>query len=196
MAEERSRDKSIGWYLFLVLGVLILAIAGYTGYVLYPRFHLPAASGIGLSLLAAMAGIASFFSPCSFPLLLTLLARETGKEGSKDQPVRWKVFRFAAALSLGASLFLIGTGLVIAAGGAVLFSGVTFASPTGRLIRTVVGAFLIGLGLTQRGVFRVSFEWVYQLAGPILKTQAKIRHERPVLGFLVFGFGYLLAGFG
>lgn len=160
MADERSQGKSITWYLFLVLGVLILAIAGYTGYVLYPRFQLPAVSGIGLSLLAAMAGIASFFSPCSFPLLLTLLARETGKDNSKDKPVQWKAFRFAIALSLGASLFLIGTGLLIAAGGAVLFSGVTFASPAGRLIRAVVGVFLIGLGLIQLGVFRINFNWV------------------------------------
>jgi cytochrome c biogenesis protein CcdA len=143
-----------------------------------------------------MAGIASFFSPCSFPLLLTLLARETGKDNSKDKPVQWKAFRFAIALSLGASLFLIGTGLVIAAGGAVLFSGVTFASPAGRLIRTVVGAILIGLGLIQLGVFRINFDWVYQIADPILKTQAKIRRERPGFGFAVFGFGYLLAGFG
>ncbi|MDT8305317.1 MAG: hypothetical protein RRC07_05225, partial [Anaerolineae bacterium] len=64
-------------YLFLglVIAVLLLALAGYAGYVLYPRFALPAASGAGLLLLAAAAGLASFFSPCSFPLLATLLAR-------------------------------------------------------------------------------------------------------------------------
>jgi hypothetical protein len=52
-------------YLLLILGTLLLAAAGYVGYVLYPRFDLPPATGVGL--LAWAAGIASLFPPAPFP---------------------------------------------------------------------------------------------------------------------------------
>ena len=39
---------------------------------------LPAGEGAGLAVLAAGAGVAAFFSPCSFPLLVTALARPGG----------------------------------------------------------------------------------------------------------------------
>jgi hypothetical protein len=64
-------------YAALVGATGAAAVAGYVGYVLYPRFDLPAATGASLLALAAAAGIASFFSPCSFPLAVTLLARDT-----------------------------------------------------------------------------------------------------------------------
>jgi cytochrome c biogenesis protein CcdA len=48
-----------------------VALTGYAGYELYPRFDLPALEGASLLVLAAGAGVASFFAPCSFPLLVT-----------------------------------------------------------------------------------------------------------------------------
>lgn len=68
--------KQAPHYLFLVIAVLLLAFAGYVGDVLYPRFDLPAVGGAGLLVLSSAAGLASIFSPCSFPLLSTLLARQ------------------------------------------------------------------------------------------------------------------------
>lgn len=41
-ADGRSR------YGLLVLGIAVIAVAGYAGYVLYPRFDLPALEGAGL----------------------------------------------------------------------------------------------------------------------------------------------------
>lgn len=70
-------NEGHGWrYAVLVLTIALLALAGYIGYILYPRFDLPGVSGAGLLVLAAAAGLGSFFSPCSFPLLVTLLSRE------------------------------------------------------------------------------------------------------------------------
>src|SRR5690606_38215123 len=54
--------RSIRFFL-LVAGLLLLALAGYGGYVLYPRFDLPVVTGAGLLFLAVGAGLASFFSP-------------------------------------------------------------------------------------------------------------------------------------
>jgi hypothetical protein len=49
-------------YLLLALGVLLLAVAGYAGYVLYPRFDLPPATGVGL-----LPGLPRSFLPAPFP---------------------------------------------------------------------------------------------------------------------------------
>lgn len=189
------------WYLLLVLSVLALALAGYTGYVLYPRFDLPAlatAEGATLMLLAAGASIASFFSPCAFPLLVTFLARETGVEAQRPAGglPAIRVFTFAGAFSLGATTFLILSGIVIAIGGQALFAGVTFDSVAGRTVRGLVGITLITLGLMQSGVVPLRLHVVEHVVRPLMRSQAMYRRRRPVLGFGIFGFGYVLAGFG
>lgn len=185
-------------YWLLGLGVLILALVGYTGYVLYPRFGLPAVEGASLLVLATGAGVAAFFSPCSFPLLVTLLARETGGDGQAVQRRRpvGSAFFFASALSLGAAAFLLASGLVIALGGEALFAGVTFTSAAGRVIRAAVGILLILLGRMQAGALPLSLHAVEHVSRPLMRSQAHLRHKNPILGFVLFGFGYLLAGFG
>ncbi len=194
---RQTSQRSLAlWYGLLALAVVVLAVAGYAGYVLYPRFDLPAVSGAGLLMLAAAAGIASFFSPCSFPLLVTLLGHEAGPRGGQRGPSARRALRFAVALALGAIVFLLLTGVIIAVGGDALFAGVTFTSVAGRTIRTVVGLLLMLLGLIQLGVIPVSFHAVEGVSTPLLRRQARLRREKPTLGFGLFGFAYLLAGFG
>lgn len=195
---DGARPASLYWlFVLLVVG---LALAGYAGYVVYPRFDLPATTGIGLLILSMGAGIASFFSPCSFPLLVTLLTRQTGidvRPGGSQPGSRGRVLVSASALALGASVFLLLAGFFVALGGAALFEGVTFTSAAGRVIRAVVGALLILLGLFQLGVLPASgFHAVSRLSGALSRAQARQRRKRAVFGFAVFGFGYLLAGFG
>lgn len=191
----RYEKNRISRYAFLTFGVAILALAGYIGYVLYPRFNLPSVTGAGLLVLAASAGIASFFSPCSFPLLVALLGRAPSAEDNKEQRIRHSIL-FSAALSIGASLFLLLTGAVIAAGGGALFRNVTFASTAGRIIRVFVGSFLVFLGLIQAGMLPFSFHKLEDLLKPLLRAEAGMRRRTPLIGFGLFGFTYLLAGFG
>lgn len=76
--DERERDDGsggLGRYVVLVASVAVVGLAGYAGYMLFPRFDLPAVEGVAVLWLAAAAGVASFFSPCSFPLLLSILGR-------------------------------------------------------------------------------------------------------------------------
>lgn len=196
LPDARDRPRS-SRYLVLVLGALVLAAVGYLGYVLYPRFHLPAGAGAGLVVLAAGAGVASFFSPCSFPLLVTMLARSLASEAQRSgrRPLG-PALRFAAALSAGAAAFLLLLGLGIASGGGAVFSGVTFTSTAGRIIRAFVGALLISLGLIQLGILAVSLRRFESRLHRLLARQAELRRRRPAAGFALFGFGYLLAGFG
>jgi copper chaperone CopZ/cytochrome c biogenesis protein CcdA len=185
----------IGRYGLLVLGVAVPAVAGYAGYELYPRFDLPAAEGAGLLVLATGAGIASFFAPCSFPLLVTLLSRPAG--GRREQQASARPLVFGTALSVGAAAFLLLSGLAIAVGGSAFFESVTFTSTTGRTLRIVVGALLIGLGFIQIGILAdTSFRSVERLTKNLNRTQAKLRRRHPVAGYTAFGFFYLLAGFG
>ena len=196
MADRQASGRG---YIYALLAVVTAAVAlvGYLGYVSYPRFDLPAGTGATLFVLAAGAGIASFFSPCSFPLLLSMLARPIAAEtrAQRGRPFR-KAATFAAGLSVGASVFLMGVGLGIAAGASTYFDDVTFTSTAGITIRIVVGVLLITLGLIQLDMLPISFRRFEPAMHGYLRRQAQVRRRRPLVGFTIFGFGYLLAGFG
>lgn len=190
---DEERSGAVGYGL-LALAVAVVGSAGYAGYVVYPRFGLPAGAGAGLLVLAAAAGVASFFSPCAFPLLVTLLARETGAEGREP---RGRPLVFAAALAAGAVLFLLVVGTAISAGGAAVLREVTFTSTTGRVVRIAVGSALVLLGLFQSGAIPVRlFAPAERRLEGLLQFQAGLRRDHPTFAFGVFGFVYLLAGVG
>ncbi|MGH2694852.1 MAG: cytochrome c biogenesis protein CcdA [Actinomycetota bacterium] len=179
----------------LALATVAVALLGYVGYLLYPRFDLPAGTGASLLLLSAAAGVASFFSPCGFPLLVTVLARDTATEEHRLSLAR--ALRFGAWLSLGAASFVLLLGSLIALGAGTFFRTVTFTSTEGIVLRSVVGALLILLGLIQLNVIpSAAFGAVERGVRPLIAGQARLRRERPPVGFAVLGFGYLLAGFG
>ena len=180
-------------YALLVTGLILLVAIGYGGYVLYPRFNLPAETGISLLILAALAGIASLFSPCSFPLLMTLLAREAGDENGRSPS---RLVRFAAIFAAGAALFLLLSGAALTLGAAPLFARVTFTSRAGRILRAVVGVVLIVFGLWQAQGKSLTITGLNRILQPLLRAQARLRRERSTVGVALYGFGYILAGFG
>ena len=187
-----DRARYWGW----ALGAVVLGLAGYAGYVLYPRFDLPAGAGAGLLVLATAAGVASFFSPCSFPLLVTMLARPLASaEDAGMRPLR-RALAYASALSVGAAGFLTLTGGALALGAGSLVEDVTFTSTTGRVLRVVVGGALVLFGLVQLNRIQVNLRRFEPALHGVLRNQAALRRRRPIAGFVLFGFVYLLAGFG
>lgn len=196
LVARNSRSPGAGRlrYAILALGVVLLGLAGYAGYVAYPRFGLPSVTGTALLALAAGAGVAAFFSPCAFPLLLTLLAREASSAAPGRRVA--EVAAFAAAFSAGIIGFLTALGLLIALGGRGLAAAVTFLSPTGIGIRIAVGSLLVILGLVQAEVLPGSFHWIERLTQPLQERQATLRRRHPVTGAVLFGFAYLLIAFG
>ena len=193
-----DESRGVHRYSLLVTLVVLAGIGGYAAYLLYPRFSLPAVDAAGLALLSLTGGVAAFFSPCSFPLLATLLIRETrgSTEAGGPRASLMRALSYSLALSLGAAVFLALTAAVIAAGGQVLVGSVTFLSPAGRIIRTLGGVLLVFFGLVQLGRIRVDFGRIAALARPILHRQAEARRQAPMAGFALFGFAYLVAGFG
>lgn len=198
MIEDDRRPPPLPLYWLFALVVIALALGGYAGFVVYARSGLSAGAGGALLALAAAAGTASFFSPCSFGLLVTLLARETGAASQPaDARTTGRALMFATGLAVGAVTFLLLLGVGIAAGGDALFRHVTFTSTTGRIIRSTVGVALVTLGLAQLNAFRLpGLDTMANAATNLQRAQAKLRRRRPLLGFALFGFGYLLAGFG
>ena len=176
--EGPDADERSPWsrYALLTAGILVVALAGYAGYELYPRFDLPALEGAGLFVLAAGAGIASFFAPCSFPLLVTLLSRQAGGPDQEDGGPAV----FAAAMAGGAALFLLVLGALIGLGGSAFAATVTFTSPVGIALRVVVGTALVLLGLVQIGVVADSpFRAVERATKGLSLKQAALRRQRP-----------------
>lgn len=191
--KETSADGSALTYWLLAALAIVIALAGHPGYVLYPRFDLPPVEGLGLLGLAAGAGVASFFSPCSFPLLVTLLAGHSA--GSQADRSRSPAV-FGASLALGAALFIVAVGAIIAIGGAALLGGLTFASTPGRIIRLLTGTLLVVLGLIQAGILGLSMHGIARILQPRVGTTIRRRGGAIWPRFAFFGFGYVLAGFG
>lgn len=191
--KKTSADGSAHTYWLLTALAIVIALAGYAGYVLYPRFDLPPVEGFGLLGLAAGAGVASFFSPCSFPLLVTLL---TGHSAGSQAARSRNPAVFGASLALGAALFIVAIGVVIAIGGAALFGGVTFASTPGRIIRVITGTLLVVLGLSQAGILGFSMHGISRILQPRVGSRIRRRGGAIWPRFAFFGFGYVLAGFG
>lgn len=176
-------------YLLLAATVLLLAFFGYISFLLYPYLSLPTA-GNGLILLAVTAGLASLFSPCSFPLLVTLLAKEA--EGRSFR----RLLRQALAFTAGMTLFLLLVGAGLALGASPIFARFTFASMPGRMLRLATGLVLIGFGVWQVRARSLNFGWFNRILQPLWQAQTRMRRRKSTLSHGLYGFGYILAGFG
>jgi cytochrome c biogenesis protein CcdA len=186
----RIYKNSIHHYIILIIIVLLIATIGYSSFVLYPQLFLSVSAGSGLFLLAIMAGMASLFSPCSFPLLVTLLAREATTRS------RLSLVRSATAFTMGTMLFLGLVGLILALGAGSSISQFTFTSPTGRVLRVIVGSILIRFGFWQVQGKSLNFAWVNRSLQPLWNQQVWLRRRNNNLSYGLYGFGYILAGFG
>lgn len=192
-------DPSFLRYAALSLGVLIVGLVGFLGFVVYPRLDLSAGIGAGLIVLAAAAGVASFFSPCSFALLVGLLGRPISERTADKSRATRDSLAFATALSLGVVAFLALLGTAIALGGDALIKDVTFTSTAGRILRIAVGTFMIVVGLIQVGRINISLRRFEPTTRGFLRRQRKAAQgdeSRGLVRYALFGFGYLAAGFG
>lgn len=162
----------------------MIGVAGYAGFVAFVERD----AALGVLALAAGTGFAAFFSPCSFPLLLTFLAR-------KGEAGRRAALAGALRVAGGAALLLAMVGALVVAGGTALAGIVEFGSTPGRLLRGGIGAALLVLGAYQLGLFR-RLSVLDAVAAVADRLPAAGPAHHPVRRDLAYGFGYLVAGFG
>ncbi len=102
----------------------------------------------------------------------------------------------AVRVAVGATFLLGAVAAVIAAGGSAVGGVVEFDSPAGRMFRASVGLLLIGFGLRQARLWRIRMGWLDRVAGVSARVFDPGRVTNPARRDVVYGFGYLLAGFG
>ncbi len=182
-ARRRSRVR----FTATTVGVVVVGIAGYAGFVAFVRSDRGVA--VGVMVLAAATGFAAFFSPCSFPLLLTFLTRRSADSSGA-------ALLSAVRVAAGAALLLASVAVVIAVGGTAVGGVIEFDSTAGRLFRLGVGTLLVLFGLRQTRLWGVRMRWLDRVATPSSRVFDPTKVSGRAGGDVVYGFGYLLAGFG
>lgn len=168
-------------------GLVVVAVAGYLGFVAFAESS--PGVGVGVMVLGAATGFAAFFSPCSFPLLLTFLTRKSTESTGAA---------LASALRVGAgAAVLLGLfALALIAGGTALGRVVEFDSTTGRVFRLSIGILLVVFGLRQAQLLGIRMRWLDRVAASTGRMLDPGRVSNPARADFAYGFGYLLAGFG
>jgi cytochrome c-type biogenesis protein len=186
------------WWLYVSLLALLAAlIAG--GYLLFRTFAvevMPSLSAYNLLVLAIIAGVASFFSPCVFPLLPGYLSvyYAVGDQAPKRDP-----FALGVAAALGVVTFNLGLGVVIGLLGAGVAEGVSISSadPSAfvRLFRGGVGLALVALGVMQLAGTNIKPQLVDSFAWR-MRPQREGTTRDPAFSLYLYGLGYNAAGMG
>ena len=184
---EVARRRARARFVIIAIGVAVVGVAGYVGSKI--ATGVDRGVGVGTLALAAATGFAAFFSPCSFPLMLTFLSRQVAAS-------RREATVSTLLVAAGAASLLALTALVMAVGGAAIAGWVEFPSSTGRVFRTAVGAVLIFLGLRQKQLIRVRMPWLDWVASTAARRLDPSRVHGRIRRDFLYGFGYLLAGFG
>ncbi len=187
MDEITLRRRGRVRFATVTVGLLVVGVFGYLGFVGFVESERAGTSSV--LILGALTGFAAFFSPCSFPLLLTFLTRR-GEES------RASALMSALRVGAGATLLLGILALTLAVGGSALASIVQFDRPSGRAFRLAVGIILIVLGLRQSRLISFRMGWMDVVARTAEGRLAPSRTATRAGGDFAYGFGYLLAGFG
>jgi cytochrome c biogenesis protein CcdA len=174
-------------FTLVTFGVLLVGIAGYLGFVAFVQTDAPGSSSV--LVLGALTGFAAFFSPCSFPLLLLFLSRRA-EESTRS------AMTSSLRVGMGAALMLALMGLVLIVVGASVGGVLQFDQPSGRTFRLILGAVLIIFGLKQSRLVRIPMGWMDSVASRAGQRFDPSKTSSRARGDVLYGFGYLLAGFG
>ena len=165
----------------LVLSVITLAIVGILGYFIFLGFMNKDQLLLSLFPLAVVAGLASFFSPCAFPLLPAAVTANL-KSNAKASPLLVGLVSASGLLTL-----LLMIGLIIAFIGQPLGE---LLQNNLRIIRGVIGVLLIYLAYNQISD-KFHFGLLEKLTPKIPTTEGG-----GLKNAFLYGFGYTLAGSG
>jgi len=185
--ETALRARSRFRFGAILVAMVVVGVAGYLGFVAFVGSDREISTGV--MVLAAATGFAAFFSPCSFPLLLAFLARRSSE-------TKGAAISSAVRIGAGAVAFFGLMAVVLALGGTAFGSVIGFDTTAGRIFRLTVGILLVGFGLRQARLMHIEMRWLDRVASAASRTFDPSDQSSRARSDVVYGFGYLLAGFG
>lgn len=198
-AHDKLVSPARGWLGFLIYIALVVGLTagGYTLFVYLLVNTFPNAASFGVVFVSAVAGIASFFNPCAFPVLPAYLAQYYVAAPTKPDEERGRgrlgsILLYGLIAAIGVVIFDILLGAVIGLAGTGFAKSLGLSGPNPnvyiRWFRGIVGGFLMLFGYshaTGRGInFARLGHWIP-------------RHEQtksPTRNFFYYGFFYPLIG--
>jgi len=188
--------KIWGTTIFILFIILALIAGGYGLFIWFVINIMKGTAAYGLLFVATIAGIASFFNPCAFPLLPAYLAQYyTTKESTEEKSTR-RIFLSGFASALGVVTFILLLGIVIGILGAGFGKslGLVGENPSisVRWLRGIVGVLLLYLGFSHATGKGNPFEKLATIWHPKPLPKEKLAFRK----LFSYGFGYTLLGIG
>lgn len=181
-------------FLLALFAILIVIGIGYSTFIIFMTKVVPNLASFSIVLVAVVAGVATFFNPCSFAVLPAYLTRFV--PSNKVSKNRFKIIYYGLIVSLGIVTFNLVFGSLIGLLGenfAKSFALATENPNTGVLIfRGFIGVALIMLG--SMPILGKGFH--FAIFNKLEKTFSSLQDKNPTKSFYIFGFGYNLIGIG
>ncbi len=186
---HRSHRVKFG---FTILAIATITLLGYLAFVVFLKDIAPSFSLYSLYFVATVAGIATFFSPCSFPLLPGYLSFYYNARESQNKEKAFYYGSLAAAGVVSSNMVL---GVLIASLGQGFASAFSVSSPNPsnftRILRIGIGGFLVILGAVQLSNRTFHNRMVDSLAKGFSRNATRGGKR-----LYLYGFGYTAAGIG
>ncbi len=170
---------------------------GYSVFVFFIKGFSPTAGTLSLLAFAVVAGVATFFSPCSFPLMPGYLTRHIQILDKDPKRARTSVVSNGLAAAAGVFSFdlILGLAIVLIGSSFAGSLGISGPSPNNyvRIFRGTVGGFLVLLGvLNLRGTGIFHNDTLTSIGKRLMKNG----ELKPSREMFAYGFGYVSVGIG
>lgn len=195
---EKLTSPAKSWLGFLVYIALVVGLTagGYALFIYLIVNAFPNAASFGIVFVSVVAGIASFFNPCAFPILPAYLAQYyVAAPTSPEEKRRSRlgaILLYGLVAAVGVIIFNLLLGAVIGILGTGFAKSLGLSGPEPnvyiRWFRGIVGVFLVLLGYshaTGRGInFSRLGHWIPRYE----------QTKSPTRNFFYYGFFYPLIG--
>lgn len=194
--DEESSLQTKNWLAFIIYIALVVGLTagGYTLFIYLVVSALPNASSLGIIFISVVAGVASFFNPCAFPILPGYLAHyyvSTPQQAGKRSRIGSILF-YGFVAAIGVIVFNIFLGAIVGGLGAGFANSLGLSGPEPniyiRWFRGIVGIFLILLGYSHATGKGINFA---RLGHWIPRYE---QSKSPTRNFFYYGFFYPLIG--
>ena len=189
-------SKNFAQLILLFAIIFILTIGGYSLFIWFVINIMKGDAAFGLLFVGVVAGVASFFNPCAFPLLPAFLAQyyTTKEKGNKKSVKRLLISGLATALGLITFNIILGSIIGILGVGFGKSLGLAGDNPSivVRWLRGIVGVLILYLGFSHATGRGNPFGKLGHLWSPKLPSQESSSFRK----LYSYGFGYTLLGIG